>query len=138
MWTNSSRPYASEMYIQKSKLWHFYIFIHWHSSCTITLKKHCNSRTEISPITFQNTLQKLAKNIRIHTFLKWIRRHWTEWEFSFVTTATFIVFKVLIKHKKKQHCGYSPPRQVEMVYMFILFPIRQHSQQETIHLLSNI
>ena len=35
-------------------------------------KKHCNSRTEISPINFQNTLQKIGKNIRNYTFLKWI------------------------------------------------------------------
>ena len=59
-----------------------------------SFKIHYNSRTDIFPITFQNTSQKIGKNIRIYTFLKWIRRRRTE---------------------KKQHCDYSPLRQVEMV-----------------------
>ena len=68
----------------------------------------------------------------------WIRGHWTEWDFPFVTT-TFILFNILTKHKKTSLWVYSPVRQVEMVYiMFILLPIRQHSHQETIQLLYNI
>ena len=84
MLENSSRPHASKIDTQKSKSCHFHIFIRIQNN----FKKHCNSRSENSHITFQNTF----KNTRNYVF-KVDTATLNRMRFPFDTAGTIILFK---------------------------------------------